>query len=215
MSRSSLFLIIFCILIAAGIGWIFFGRETPITNLDSSGIDIIAFGDSLIEGVGATEGMTLPDQLGKKIGTPVINEGIAGETTRDGLARIGATLDQYHPRLIIISLGGNDFLKKLPREETKENLAHIIEAIQSRGSMVMILGVRSGIIGGGFDNEFQSLSKHYGTLYVEDILSGIFGNMDSMSDAVHPNDRGYGIIAERIAKTLNEHHILASRPIGS
>lgn len=215
MSRPTLLLLLLSSLIIAGVSWFFFGRAAPITNIDSSGTDVVAFGDSLIEGVGATEGMTLPDQLGRRLGVPVINEGVVGETTRDGLARIGPTLDRYHPRLVILSLGGNDFLKKFPREETVSNLTSMIREIQLRGSMVMILGVRSGILGGGFDDEFQALSKQYGTLYVKDILSGIFGDMNFMSDAVHPNDRGYGIIADRIAKTLDEHRIRVSYPIGS
>lgn len=180
-------------------------REVPIVNLDSRGTDVIAFGDSLIAGVGAEAGRTLPDQLGRKLGVPIVNAGIAGETTRGGLARIGTTLDALHPRIVILSLGGNDFLKKIPRQETRQNLGHIIETIQSRGAMVVLLGVRSGIIGGGFDDEFEALSEQYGTIYVADVLSGIFGDTRYMSDLIHPNSSGYGVIAGRIDESLREH----------
>ena len=75
------------------------------------------FGDSLVEGVGATAGNTLPDQLGKSIGISILNYGVSGDTTRDGLARLSPALKE-NPKVAIILLGGNDFLKKIPREET-------------------------------------------------------------------------------------------------
>ena len=207
MSQRTLSLILAGLAVLAVLFWFLFGRATPITNIDSTGTDIIAFGDSLIEGVGATEGMALPDQLSQKLGHPVINAGIAGETTRDGLARIDEVLEGTNPRIIFLSLGGNDFLKKIPRDETKQNLGRLIDKMQARGAIVVLLGVRSGIIGGGFDDEFEALVEQHGTLYVEDILSGIFGDSRSMSDPVHPNDRGYGIIADRIVETLSDHDI--------
>ena len=187
MSQRTLSLILAGLAVLAVLFWFLFGRATPITNIDSTGTDIIAFGDSLIEGVGATEGMALPDQL--------------------SLARIDEVLEGTNPRIIFLSLGGNDFLKKIPRDETKQNLGRLIDKMQARGAIVVLLGVRSGIIGGGFDDEFEALAEQHGTLYVEDILSGIFGDSRSMSDPVHPNDRGYGIIADRIVETLSDHDI--------
>ena len=202
-----LFFIIGGILII-GMVWFMLWREKPISHRDSDGTDIIAFGDSLIAGVGAREGMTLTEQLSRTLGVPIINEGISGATTRDGVENIDNVLAQYHPRLVIISLGGNDFLQQIPREETKRNLAYIIKTIEAQGSMVLILGVRSGLIGGGFDAEFEKLSSQYSTLYVEDILSGIFGDTRYMSDAVHPNDAGYKLITDRIVQTLQKERIV-------
>ncbi len=196
------------VVLLGGALWFFWGHEAPVVNIDSTGADIIAFGDSLIAGVGAEAGMTLPEHLSNKLGQTVVNAGVSGETTRGALVRIEETLDGYSPRIVILSIGGNDFLQKLPRNETRVNIGRIIEKIQGRGAIVVLLGVRSGIIGGGFDEEFESLSKQYGTLYVEDVLGGIFGDTRYMSDAVHPNSRGYEIIAERIAQTLKERRIV-------
>lgn len=207
MSQRTLSLILIGLAVLAIAVWFVFSRPAPITNLDSAGTDIVAFGDSLIEGVGAAEGMALPDQLSRKWGRPVINAGVAGETTRDGLARIDETFEDLHPRIVILSLGGNDFLKKIPRDETGQNLGRLIEKIQARGAMVVLLGVRSGIIGGGFDDEFEALAERYGTLYVEDILSGIFGDSRYMSDPVHPNSQGYGMIADRIVEELADREV--------
>ena len=96
-------------------------------------------------------------------------------------------------------------MKKIPREKTFQNLEKIVTAFQARGSMVMVLGVRSGIIGGGADEEFETLAKRTGAAYVEDVLSGVFAHADLMSDTIHPNDRGYGKIAERIAPILTKY----------
>lgn len=181
-----------------------FPRKTIITNYPSSGTRIIAFGDSLIEGVGAEDGMTLPEQLSQRIGIPIENEGLAGDTTRGGLSRIDDVLDTSNgdPKIVLLLLGGNDFLKKIPREETYRNLETIIKTIESRGAIVLLLGVRSGLLGGGFDDEFEKLSETYGTAYVEDVLDGVFAHPDLMSDAIHPNSKGYAKIADRIEPVL-------------
>jgi len=207
MPRFRVVIIAIVAVLVVGLLWFFLHTEKPIVNGDSEGTDIIAFGDSLIEGVGAEYGMALPDQLGFKLGVPVVNAGVAGSTTHDGVVTIRDALDGYRPRIVILSLGGNDFLKKVPRDEIKRNLGNIIEEIQRHGAMVVLLGVRSGIIGGGFDDEFEELAERYGAVYVEDVLSGIFGDTRYMSDGVHPNAAGYGIIADRIVDALVKQDI--------
>src|SRR3989344_2489647 len=82
-------------------------RETKIANYPSSGTDIIAFGDSLIVGAGATYGNDFVSLLSKKIGQEIINSGASGDTTDDGLARLNE-LDRYRPRVVLVLFGGND-----------------------------------------------------------------------------------------------------------
>ena len=195
-----------------GVLFWYFARDWPIKNypLAMSG-PVIMFGDSLVEGVGATAGNTLPEQLGKKLGVEILNYGVSGDTTRDGLARLDDAL-LVKPRFVILVLGGNDFLKKnsLPtgrqaREETFQNLEKIVTAFQTQGAIVVVVGVRSGIIGGGADEEYEALAKKTGSVYVSDILSGVFGRSELMSDTIHPNDRGYQQIAERVAPILEKY----------
>ncbi len=162
------------------------------------------FGDSLVEGVGATAGNGLPEQLGRLINTQILNSGVSGDTTRDGLARLDEALLKK-PRLVIVVLGGNDFLKKIPREETFRNLETIITSFQSDGAVTVVVGVRSGIIGGGADDDYEALAKRTGSVYMSDVLSGVFGRSELMSDAIHPNDRGYQQIAERLALILKKY----------
>src|SRR3989338_1957466 len=103
-----------------GAVWYFFlysAREVSITNYPSSGTDIIAFGDSLVVGAGATSGNDFVSLLSQKIGQRIINLGVSGDTTANGLARV-SEFDQYHPKVVLVLLGGNDHLRKVPIETT-------------------------------------------------------------------------------------------------
>lgn len=191
--------VLLAVLVAFGV--YYFSRTTPITNYPSSGTDIIAFGDSLVEGVGSTNGNDFVSLLSQKIGMPIINLGHSGDTTIDGIERI-KELDDYNPKVVILLLGGNDHLKKILVTDTHKNLAVLIENIQSRGAIVLLLGVRGGLFNDRFDTEFEKLRDTYNTAFVPDVLDGLFGNAKYMSDPIHPNDSGYKIIAERIYPIL-------------
>ncbi len=191
------------VLFAAGIVFASFYsfRDEPIKNYPSSGSDIIAFGDSLVFGTGATEGRDFVSLLSKKIGQSIVNLGVQGDTSADGLAR-SSQLNDYNPRVVLLLLGGNDRLRKMPISETRDNLALLIQNIQARGAIVLLLGVRGGLFNDRFDTEFENLRDTYRTAYVPDALDGLFGNAKYMSDIIHPNDIGYGIIAEKIYPEL-------------
>jgi len=179
--------------------------DVPIKNHPTSQTGpVLMFGDSLVFGVGATVDQSLPEQLGRLLKTPIINSGVSGDTTEDALSRIDIAM-VHHPRLVLVLLGGNDFLRKIPEEETFRNLEEIITAFQSQGAVVVVLGVRSGIIGGGADDAYEDVARRTGSVYVLDVLSGIFGHAELMSDGLHPNDRGYTKMAERLAPLLREY----------
>ncbi|MEK7453223.1 MAG: GDSL-type esterase/lipase family protein [Patescibacteria group bacterium] len=189
------------IFIIIGFVYLYFSNKEPITNYPSSGVDIIAFGDSLVEGVGASSGNDFVSILSKNIGRPIVNLGRSGDTTRDGLLRINQ-LDNYKPKVVLLLFGGNDHIRKLPIEETQKNLELMIENIQARGAIVFLLGVRGGLLNDPFDTIFEYLRDKYHTAYLSDLLDGIFGNARYLSDVVHPNDIGHNMIAERIYPIL-------------
>ena len=190
------------LLVAAAV-YFFFFNTAPIANSPSAGTDIVAFGDSLVAGTGATDGRDFVLLLSGAIGQPVINLGVPGDTTADGLARIGE-LDAYKPKVVLLLLGGNDYLKRIPQEQTFANLAAIIKDIQSRGAIVLLLGVRGGLFGDYFSSGFEDLRSAYHTAYVPDVLDGLLGDKQYMSDQIHPNDAGYAAIADRITPVLKK-----------
>jgi acyl-CoA thioesterase-1 len=179
-----------------------FFKAESIKNYPSAGKDIVAFGDSLIFGQGASsEDKNFVSLLSDKIDERIVNLGVPGNTTQNALDRINE-LEKYNPKVVILLLGGNDYLQKVPIEKTFKNLGEIIQKIQSKGSVVLLLGVRGGVLNDKFDIEFEKISSKYHTAYVSDVLSGLITNMQYMSDAVHPNDLGYQKIADRVYPVL-------------
>ncbi|MBC7836434.1 arylesterase [Acetobacteraceae bacterium] len=191
------------LVIAVALVWFITQREADVTNYPSSGTDIIAFGDSLVFGTGASNEGGFVSLLEEKIDRPIVNLGVSGDTTASGLARIGV-LDTYNPKIVLLLLGGNDRLRETPPQETFSNLAKIIEDLQKRGAVVVLLGIRGGILSDSYEKQFQMLRDTYHTAYVPDVLRGLFSDSHYMSDAIHPNDAGYAKIAERVYPILDK-----------
>lgn len=180
------------------VGYFVFTHDNKnIVNYPSSGETIVAFGDSLVQGVGSTVDGGFVTMLSKKVNTPIVNLGVRGDTTIDGLARVDEVLDK-NPKIVLLLLGGNDYLRKIPQEETFANLETIIETIQKEGSIVILLGVRGGVLKDSYKDDFESLANEFGTAYVPNVLDGLFAHPELMFDTIHPNDEGYEIIAEKV-----------------
>lgn len=183
------------VLILALVAFVYYLRHrTPdIINYPTDREVVVAFGDSLIEGVGSTNGEGFIDDLEDLINRDIVNLGVSGDTTTDGLERIEDVLER-DPGLVIISLGGNDFLQRVPEEQVEQNFNKIISKIQNNGSMVMLLAVP------GYGDLYENLSEVHQTAYVSNILRTLLLRSGTyMSDPIHPNDAGYTKIAERIA----------------
>ena len=183
------------------LSWI---KKPEIKNIDSQGANIIAFGDSLVYGVGASSrGDTdMFSLVSKSLGVNIINKGVSGNTTVDGLARLERDVLTQDPKIVLVLLGGNDYLQKVSTTTTFSNLREIIQQIQDRGSAVVLVGVRGGVFVDRFEEDYERLSKEMHTGYIKNILDGIITNRKLMSDSVHPNDRGYEIIALRVTPIL-------------
>ena len=99
---------------------------------------------------------------------------------------------------MLVLLGGNDYLQKVPKEETFKNLETIVSRIQNTGAVVVLLGIQGGVFTDPYNTEFESLAQKKGAVYVSNVLEGLVGNSRYMSDAIHPNDVGYSKIVDRI-----------------
>jgi acyl-CoA thioesterase I len=203
MNNTKIYAIVaLVIVVVAGVWFFTKDKELAVRNYPSAGTDIIAFGDSLVYGTGASKAENnFVSLLSAKIGQPIVNLGIPGDTTATGLARVNE-LDKYRPKIVLLLLGGNDRLRRVPMQETKANLEQIIQSFQKRGAAVVLLGVRGNLLGDSFGGELEGLAKNNGTAYVPDVLDGLFGNREYMSDTIHPNDAGYAKIADRIYPVL-------------
>lgn len=176
-----------------------------ITNFQPAGSNIICFGDSLTYGTGAGSGRDYPSQLVALINRPVINAGVPGNTTADALARLERDVLSRSPRIVLITLGGNDLKNGVSPQEAFLNLRTIIEAIQARGALVGVGGISLAVWDRGFSAGYRQVCKETGALFIENILDGIIGNDQLMSDRIHPNGDGYAIMAERFAKAIRPY----------
>lgn len=174
-------------------------RYSKVTNLDSRGSATIAFGDSLTYGFGANEDESYPAHLAAMLKMPVINAGVNGDTTESALARLDDDVLSRNPRMVIVGLGGNDFLRGTPMSTTEANLREIVRRIQKSGAMVVLLGFRFPTLGTDYGTMYERVAEDERCLLVPDVLDGIMADQNLKSDEIHPNAAGYALIAERVA----------------
>jgi acyl-CoA thioesterase-1 len=180
-------------------------RDVPHATRDGP---IVAFGDSLVHGTGSSGGGFVK-LMETRLGKPILNLGVPGDTTADGLARVDDVIKR-HPSVVVLLLGGNDYLRQVPVEDSFTNLARIIERLQADGIAVLLIGVRGGLLRDNFAAQFEALADRYGTAYVHDVLDDTLGVSGYMADQVHPNDAGYAVIADRVFPVLSE--MVGARP---
>jgi lysophospholipase L1-like esterase len=174
--------------------------------IDLSGENIICFGDSLTYGTGAPRDMSYPAQLAAMVDLPVINAGHPGDTTAEALERLEQDVLSQSPRIVLITLGGNDMKNNTDKQEAFKNLRQIVERIQARDALVVVGGVKLLFWDRGYGEEYEKLAADTGALLVPNVLKGLVGrNNDLMSDAIHPNAAGYAIIAERFYETIEPY----------
>ncbi len=192
--RKKVLILTLCLLVC--------GCGQKIANIDSTGENIICFGDSLTSGEGASAGADYPSVLSRKLNLRVINAGHSGDTTNDALRRIEKDVLEKRPRMVIVCFAGNDFLKQIPPSQTFENLEKIVSLIQQTGAMAVLVHVRLGLFADEYLRLFRKIARARKALLVPDILKGIFEIPELKSDRIHPNDAGYEIMAERIYKAI-------------
>jgi len=187
---------------AAAAGWWWWHTRLPADVAPTSGTNIVAFGDSLVEGVGASPGQDFVSLLASRTGHPIINAGHRGDTTRDALDRLGPDVLSRDPRVVIVLVGGNDFIRRVPRETTFDNLSSIVTTIRRRGAAVILVGVSLGLVIDNYGDGYEAIAERTHSVLVPDVLDGILGHGDLTADQIHPNDRGYAIVANRIEPVL-------------
>ncbi len=190
-------LMLLTILVAGILGYQFWAgeKEYEIKNVPLSVSRIVCFGDSLTQGIGAGKGNDYPSRLAEMIGIEVINSGVSGNTTAHALARLEDDVLSYEPDVVLITLGGNDLKKRLNVDTARANLVSIIQRIQAAGAMVVLGGIDIPLYGKGYAQMYESIARQTGSVLIPNILEDLFGNPDLMSDSIHPNDRGYEIMA--------------------
>lgn len=177
-------------------------------------VRILAFGDSLTAGLGLAEQDTLPTRLAdalNKMGRPVImiNGGVSGDTTADGVSRLDWALADK-PQIMILALGANDMLRGLDPKTTRANLDAIIRKAQAAGVEVVLAGMLSPPNLGteykaAFDAIYPDLAKAHNLLFMPFLLQDVAQDSDlNQADGIHPNGNGVAIIVRNLLPYVTE-----------
>ncbi|HNV87030.1 MAG TPA: arylesterase [Candidatus Omnitrophota bacterium] len=176
----------------------------PKLNSLASGDKILAFGDSITAGTGANPGQDYPSVLESLIERKIINAGVRGETTAEGVRRLPEWIDRHQPALLLLCEGGNDFLQKRPPEEIEKNLERMIEIAKEKKIQVVLIAVpKFGLILLP-DPLYRRIAKKHSIPCEEKTLSRILSSPLFKADQIHPNEKGYRTLAESLAFLLKK-----------
>ena len=180
------------------------GKPAPPLPRLAADATVLAFGDSLTFGTGAAEDESYPARLSALIGRKVVRAGVPGEASESGLERLPAMLDEHAPKLLILCHGGNDFLRKLPKDRAAANVRAMIRLAKSRGIDVALIGTPEPGFGVAPPAFYAEIAKEFGIPYEGEVLGRVLKDKSLKSDPVHPNAQGYRLIAEKVAELLRK-----------
>ena len=165
---------------------------------------VLAFGDSLTYGAGVLPEETYPAQLQAMIQRQVVNGGLSGELSGDGLRRLPIWLDEYEPKLLILCHGANDLLRSLSEEKAAENVRAMVKMARDRKIDVVLIAVPKFGLMRAPPTFYEDIAKEFDIPIERHVLNDIVENNALRSDAVHPNAQGYRMIAQAIVKRLQK-----------
>ncbi|PID33866.1 MAG: arylesterase [Thiotrichales bacterium] len=181
--------------------------EKRLNRLSESGV-ILAFGDSLTSGVGVSSENSYPSVLAKLTGKKVVNAGVSGELTQEGLKRLAKVIDDTNPELLILLEGGNDILRNRNLSETKNNLAEMIRLAKGQGVQVVLIGVPKKQLFSDTAPLYIELAEEHKIPLEAELISTLLRRPKFKSDTVHFNNVGYQKMAEEIQQFLKENGAL-------
>ena len=186
------------------------GKKAPKHSALPRGSAVLALGDSLTYGYGANPTESYPARRAELTGWAITNGGVSGDTSAQALARLPELLREHTPRLVIISIGGNDFLRRQPENETRTNIRAIIQACKAAGAETLLVGVPGVGVGAalGYPGDhplYADLAKAENVPYYANGWSQILGKDALKSDQIHPNAAGYAEFARGLTAYLKEN----------
>lgn len=192
-------LLVFCLLCAGLLSGCSESKQQIVLNQHSV---ILAFGDSLTQGVGATKEQSYPSALQRMLGLRVVNRGVSGETSAEGLVRLEQSLSILRPDLVILCFGGNDMLQNLSEEQLRKNLSKMIEMAQRYKAQVLLVGVPKPSLILSTAPVYEELAEQYGLVADLNSLRELLGKASMKSDAIHLNADGYAALAVALAEKI-------------
>lgn len=179
-------------------------NNLDVKNLTAgTGKQVIVLGDSIASGYGVDKTDAFPSVLSRQLSLPILNRGVSGDTTAMGLSRLQKDVLSADPWLVIVELGGNDFLRKIPQTETEQNLRQIVTSIQQQKAMVVLLGINVSLIKDDYKQLYERVAKDTQAYLIPQVSKGIVDDeRHRQDDIIHPNVEGHKLLATRTAEGL-------------
>ncbi|ACM18933.1 SGNH-hydrolase lipoprotein, lysophospholipase L1-like subgroup [Geotalea daltonii FRC-32] len=175
----------------------------PLPKLPADGV-ILAFGDSITYGTGAASGESYPAMLEQLTGRKVVNGGVPGEVTAEGVQRLPGLLEQVKPAMVIICEGGNDMLRHASHGEIAANLRAMVRIVKGKGASAVLVSVPALDLSFAPPPFYAEIAEEVGIPCDEKTLTRILTKRSLKSDPIHPNAAGYRKLAEGLAKLLHK-----------
>ncbi len=175
-----------------------------------SGTRVLALGDSLTAPHGVTPEQAWPTLLAAKTGWAVVNAGVSGDTSAGALQRLPGLLEEHNPQLVLVTLGGNDMLRRLPQGQTTANLGRMLVLAKARGTKAVLLATpKPSLAGAAFNNlsaaEFyREVAKENQVPLIEDAMAEVLSKTELKGDQLHPNAAGHALLATKIFEALKK-----------
>ena len=196
-------LVFLLLAIIAGDSQVACSDDVKLPRLANNAV-ILAFGDSLTYGTGAKQTESYPAVLEQLIGRRVVNAGIPGEETGEGLSRLPQVLHKEKPALMIICHGGNDLLRLLNQQQAANNLRDMIRLAQKQGIAIVLIAVPTPDMFLSPTHMYREIAKDLAVPLDDEIIFAVLADGSLRSDYIHPNAAGYRRIAEALATLLRE-----------
>ena len=182
------------------------GRDKKTAQPVPPGSTVLALGDSLTFGTGASAETSYPTVLAGLTGWNVVNAGVPGDTSAQALARLPALLAEHHPKLVIVSIGGNDFLRKLPESDTRTHVHAICKQSLAAGAQVLLVAVPRATVAAALGQMtdhalYAEVAKDLKIPLQREAWGEVLAQPDLRADAVHANARGYAQFARSVQGT--------------
>lgn len=186
------------------LGLLLAGCEPPVPQLLPlpPNAKVLAFGDSLTYGTGVLPEQSYPVVLQRLIGREVVNGGVPGETSAEGLRRLPIWLDETEPGLLVLCHGTNDLLRSLSEEKAAENLRAMVRMARERGIEVVLIAVPKFGLMRSPPKFYEEIAAEFDIPVEKSILDEIVRNRALKTDSVHPNAEGYRLIAQSVYTLL-------------
>lgn len=189
------------------------GRKAKFSPLPA-GSTVLAFGDSVTYGTGAQPGEDWPTLLAAATGWRIVNAGVPGDTAEAGKERIRGLLGELKPALVIVEIGGNDFLRRRPAPLVREDVRSIVRQAKVAGAQVVLVAVPELSLLGALTRRpddaalYAEIGRDEQVPVVADVFSDILARPELCADQIHPNAAGYRKMAEGIAAALRSFGLL-------